>query len=276
MTLTLYTVNGTSFGGANNPFDPGQYPVMVANALFPSDFSAIANKLDGLAPSKPIINWWANPYDAAVYPMGASVGRGVANLVNAVQSSAVGTPKAIASYSQGAVVASTFWRDHVLNPDGDCHAYENDFVAAVNWGNPMRCPGIAKGNTYAGWAIPPGGGISGTNNLTADETPDWWYDFANPNDLYTDCPVGSAAGADEELIYNMVMTQSFGGTLKGLLALLESVVIQFRRPLVEIIGIATAIWNGLVFLGAGPSAGHYSYNVAPAISYMRSVALQYQ
>ena len=39
-----------------------------------------------------------------------------------------------------------------------------------------------------------------------------WYDFANPNDLYTDSPVGTNAGTDEELIYNCIMVENFGNT----------------------------------------------------------------
>lgn len=276
MTLTLFTTNGTAFNGTNNPYDPTQYPVMVANALLPSDWAPIANQLEGTPGGAPLINWWANPYPASVYPMGASADTGIANLAAAVLSTPVGTPKALASYSQGSIVASMFWRNNVLNPAGSCHAYVNDFVAAVNWGNPLRCPTLpATGNIYAGWPQPGGGGIAGSNDLTAGEMPPWWLDFANPNDLYTDSPVGTAAGVDEELIYNLIVTSSFGGTLVGLIRLLESVVAQFHRPLAEIIGIATAIYNGLTFLGAGNNAGHYTYNVSPAIEYMYSVATRY-
>lgn len=274
--LQLFTANGT---GAPNPYDPGQYPVMVANALLPSGEQIFADKLDGLA-TQTLIDFIPTNYPASIYPMGASVAQGVSAMVANIQGCSVGTPKALAGYSQGAIVTSTVWRDHVLNPSGDCHQYLNDFVAAVNWGNPMRCPGIAHGNTAAGWKVPGGGGIAGTDDLTAAQTPNWWYDYANPNgivtgyDLYTDSPVGTAAGTDEELIYNCVVTGNFGGTLEGLLAILESLAAQFTAPLSEVIGIATAVWNGLTFVGEGPAAGHYQYDVTPAIAYLRQVAQQ--
>lgn len=275
MTLTYFTVNGTQFGGVADPRDPGQYPVMVANNLAMNPWQVVADQLDGLR-ATPLLNWIPTPYPAAVYPMAASVTKGVQVLGNNIASCPVGTPKALGGYSQGAVVTSTVWRDHILNPAGELHAYENDFVAALTWGNPMRAPGVCNGNTYAGWANPGGGGIAGTDDLTTDETPSWWFDFANPNDLYTDSPVGTAAGADEQLVYQLIMTQSFGGTLIGLLALIRSAIMQFSQPLTEIIGIATAIWNGLVFLSAGPNAGHYQYSVVPAITYMYQTAVAYE
>lgn len=269
--LTLFTVNGTF---APDPRDPGQYPVQVAEALLPTPWQIVANDIDGLA-SQALINWVPITYPAQVYPMGASADVGITNLAGAIGACPIGTPKALAGYSQGALPTSTVWRDYILNPRGSLHAYLDDFVAAVNWGNPMRCPGIANGNWHAGWAIPAGGGISGPNDLTPYETPSWWFDYANFNDLYTDCPVGSVAGADETLIYNLIVTTSFGGTLEGLLKIVETLIHQFHQPLTEIIGLVTAIFNGLEFIGAGPAAGHYTYDVAPAIQYLRYVAEQY-
>lgn len=272
MTLTLYTVNGTG----SYPTDPTNFPSMVALAL-QSPWQFVADQLDGLA-TNPLINWIPTDYPMATYPMGASVNTGIQVLGNNIAATPLGTQKGMAIYSQGGIVGSTIWRDHILSPAGELHAYLPDFQAGgtVTWGNPLRCPTIsANGNTYAGWAQQSGGGISGTNNLTAAQTPSWWLDFADPNDLYTDCPVGTAAGEDETLIYNMVVTSSFGGTLEGLLTLVESAIEQFHQPLAEVIGIATAIWNGLTFAGAGMNAGHYTYNVAPAIGYLQSVATQY-
>jgi len=288
MTLTLYTVNGTAAAG---PYDPGQFPVMVANALIPTGDTVFADKLDGLE-TRPLINWWANPYPAATYPMGTSVNTGIANLLGCVLSDPVGTPKALAGYSQGAIVTSKFWRDYVLSPDGPAHAYKDDFVASVTWGNPLRCPGIARGNSYAGWDIPKGGGIAGKDDLLPDQVPDWWLDFANPNgtntgyDLYTDSPVklspdGSRivlndAAMEEMLIYNLIVTTGFGGTLEGLLKIVWQLIKQFVRPWDEIVGLVEAIYNGLKFVVEGPAAGHYTYDVSPAIGFLNSVALKYR
>jgi hypothetical protein len=269
VAVTLYTVNGTAAAG---PADPGQYPVQVAEALT-NPWQQIMDNLEGIE-YVPQWNWVPIDYPAAVYPMGKSVDVGVANLVSAIKATPVGPKKAFAGYSQGAIVTSTVWRDYILS--GSLHEYLPDFVAAVNWGNPMRCPTIpANGNFYAGWAPQKGGGISGTNDLTAAQTPAWWYDFANANDLYTDSPVGTAAGSDEELIYNMIVSESFGGTLVGLIKLIESAVVQFLNPISEVIGIATAIWNGLRFLVAGPNAGHFQYDITPAIKYLQEIGQQF-
>lgn len=267
MAVTLFTCNGT---GSAGPVDPGQYPVQVAQALT-NPWEKIANDWGGLA-TVPRWSWVAVDYPAAVYPMGKSVDVGITNLVAAIKAT---TGKfAFAGYSQGALVTSTVWRDHILT--GELHDRVGDIVAAVNWGNPMRCPTIpANGNFYAGWAPQKGGGISGTNDLTAAQTPAWWYDFADDNDLYTDSPVGTAAGSDEELIYNMIVTESFGGTLVGLIKLIESAVVQFLNPISEVIGIATAIYNSLRFLFAGPGAGHYTYDIGPAIKYLQEIGQQY-
>lgn len=268
MTITLYTVDGTA---ALSETDPGQYPNQVAVALQTNPWQLVADRLDGLATPPSPWRWAPVPYPAATFPMQASINTGVSNLVGLIQS----TPGqfALAGYSQGAIVTSTVWRDYILSPSGALHNRLDDIVAAVNWGNPMRCPGIANGNTYAGWPIPAGGGIAGTGDLTAAQTPDWWLDFANPNDLYTDSPVGTAAGTDESLIYNMVL-DSDTLEVSEMIALIESVIKQFSNPLVELVGIVTAIINGLTFAAAGPAAGHYTYDIGPAIRYLTEIGQQ--
>lgn len=280
MTLSLITINGTGSFST----DPTNYPSLVALALQPSGEQIFGDKLDGLDTVSPI-NWYPVNYPMATYPMGASVNTGIVATIAAIQSMPVGTPKAIASYSQGSIVGSTVWRDYVLNPNGVLHPYLNDFVASVTWGNPMRAPNVCNGNAYGGWGAQSGGGISGVDDLLPSQTPSWWLDFADPNDLYTDSPVAlNAAGTeivmndaanDEMLIYNMVVSTSFGGTLEGLLKLVVSAIEQFSSPIEFIVGLATSIYNGLRFLAAGPNAGHYTYDPTPAIDYLASVATQY-
>jgi hypothetical protein len=279
MTLSLITINGTG----SYPTDPTNFPSMVALALLPSGEQIFADKLDGLQ-TTPIINWLPLTYPMLTYPMGASVDTGVANLIALIKA----TPGKIGvlAYSQGALVWATVWRDHILNPDGELHDRLGDIVLTICWGNPMRAPGKQNGNVNAGWALNPGGGISGTDDLLPSQVPDWWWDFTDPNDLYTDSPGISVSAdgktilltptsEDEMLIYRLIVTTNFGGTLEGLLGLVEQAVEQLKQPLEEVIGIATAIWNGLTFAAAGPNAGHYTYNVQPAIVYVQQVALQY-
>jgi hypothetical protein len=63
-------------------------------------------------------------------------------------------PVVLIGYSQGAICASHFWRDVILNPNGACHNRVNDVIAAITWGNPCRAPGVANGNVFAGWPTP--------------------------------------------------------------------------------------------------------------------------
>lgn len=345
---TIFTVNGT---GSRGPDDPGQYPVQVANALIVHEWQRFAAKLDGRRNLEPW-KWFAVDYPAIVFPMGSSVDTGVANCVAAIGFTP--GPFALAGYSQGAVVTSHVWRDHILNPNGELHGryVAGDFLGAVNWGNPCRAPGIARGNVYAEWAVPSGGGIAGSgrtsvasgplggllpagggtgigdilkdvglghlspsggllkdaglqlpgggaplgslggilgglgglltphtvgdragnDDLTTAETPDNWLDFANPNDLYTDCPDG-AAGHDENLIYQIVMSRSVLGGFEAVIAMMLDAAEQFTRPVQAVTGMAEAIYNGMRFAAAGPSAGHYTYDIRPAIRWLAELAV---
>jgi hypothetical protein len=268
--ITLFTFNGTA---SNGPTDPGQFPWQTAMAILQNPWATIMDYIDGLPTPPP--DWAAQPidYPYATLNMGASVNTGVANGVAAIQA----TPGLIAlgGYSQGAIVTSHIWRDYILSPTGSLHSRLSDIKAAVNWGNPCRCPNVANGNLFAGWPMQAGGGISGADDLTSAQTPPWWLDFADANDLYTDCPVGTGAGEDETLIYGLIMTQNFGGTLEGLLKLVETAVEELNQPLTLVLSAAEAIWNGLKFAAAGPAAGHYTYNIGPAITYLQQVGQQY-
>jgi hypothetical protein len=77
------------------------------------------------------------------------------------------------------------------------------------------------------------------------------------------------------LIYNLIVTTGFGGTFEGLLKIVWQLIKQFVRPWDELVGLIEAIYHGLEFVAEGPAAGHYTYDVTPAISFMRSVALKY-
>lgn len=273
--LNVITVNGT----ASWPQDPFNFPSLVALNVLPSPWQILGDKIDGLL-TQPIINWLPLNYPMLTYPMGSSVNTGITNLVNLI----LATPGKIMvlSYSQGAIVWASVWRDYILN--GPLANRKDDIVAAVTWGNPMRAPNAQNGNIAAGWPLNSGGGISGTNDLLPSQVPSWWYDYTDANDLYTDSPGVSFDGTkivltdtskDEMLIYNLIVTTNFGGTLVGLLKIVEQLVEEFTSPWTELVGIVTAIFNGLKFLGAGPAAGHYTYDPGPAIDYTRQVALQY-
>ena len=233
---TLFTVNGTGVDMWTG------YPADVARALGDEQYY-----------------WQPIGYPSAVFPMGKSVDAGVSELVNQINRHP-GT-FAMIGYSQGAIVTCKVWRDHILNPDGDLHHRLGDIFAHITYGNPMRAVGVANGNVYAGQPLPEKvdfttpGGIAGSDDLTAAQTPDFQLDFANNNDLYTSCPTGDA-GKVEQNIYDIVQKASFLN------------IISIAKDLTAPIGTVEAIINGLTFAAAGPTAGHWTYDIGPAIRYL--------
>ena len=220
--------------------------------------------------------------------MGASVQMGVQEMIRLVtqvfpKGNPVGDGIVLLGYSQGALVVDIFMRDHVVNPAGECHDRYEDIVCVAVWGNPMRVPNFASGNEFAGWPLPapvdglPTGGIAGTGNLSmADVRPysktvrHYWGDFVNTigqgNDLYADCPQGGP-GVYEEQVYNLVQNAdltNFWAFVADLMQLATSMGAQFQM----IWNIAEAIINGVLFLGAGANASHYTYDLTPIINFV--------
>jgi hypothetical protein len=269
MTLALFTVGGTGQAG---PTDPNQFPVQVARRLAPSGWQIVADKLDGLATIPPV-TWVPIDYPAALYPMAPSVQKGRENLVAAIR--AAPGPFVLCGYSQGAIVTDVVWSQDILADDGVLHGRLPDVAAIVNFGDPLRCPGIANGNLLAGIPLPTEldgvvtGGIAGPADLTPDQTPDFLYSFALDGDLYACAPVGknpwtaeAPAGRVETSIYDIVQQ----ATVLDVAAIAEDLAMP--------VGTVEAIINGLTFLGAGANAPHYRYGpyVAVAAGKIRQLA----
>lgn len=171
----------------------------------------------------PAIFWFTIiDYTAAAFPMGPSVKEGIEKVVACV----LGNPgkTVLFGYSEGSLVQNTVWRDECLNPAGRLHQryLAGDILCVVVVGDPMRCPGIARGNEVAGFPVPAPvdgmmtGGISGSNDLTAEETGEIVYSCSNDGDVYASAPVGdnpwtaiSGVGHDMEIIFSVV--QNFNG-----------------------------------------------------------------
>lgn len=260
---TVFTVNGT---GVADPFGPG----------FAAD--------TGRGVDDSIWCWQPIGYPAAMFPMGPSVQAGRTELNNQIDRytrSPTCTGKiALSGYSQGALVTDIVWRDDILNPNGRLHHRLPDVVAIVNFGDPMRCPGIANGNLWAGQAPPATldgattGGIAGPQDLTPAQTPDFLLSFANDGDLYASAPVGdspwtaeAAAGHEETLVFNIIQNTSLT-TLLGVAAELVGIL---KMPLIQVIPIVEAIINGLTFAAQGTNAPHWTYNAGPAVTYLNQV-----
>lgn len=162
-------------------------------------------------------------YSASAFPMGPSVLEGIEKVVAACLAHP-GRKKTLTGYSEGALVINTVWRDECLNPSGRLHQQylDGEILIVVLFGDPMRCPGIARGNEVAGFPVPgradgvTTGGISGSNDLTPEQTGDIVYSCSNDGDVYASAPTGdnpwtaiTGVGHDMEIIFAVV--QNFNG-----------------------------------------------------------------
>jgi hypothetical protein len=241
---TFITVNGT---GSPGPFDWG-FAGEVGAALDPR-------------------KWYWQPiaYPAATFPMGPSVQAGRAEVNRQISLRPKGTPIGLAGYSQGCLVTDFVWRDDILSPSGMHHDRLADVVAITNFGDPMRAPGICHGNEHAGFPIPapldgvPSGGIADVNDLTAAQTPDFLLSCNNDGDLYGSAPVGSPAGAYEQLMFDVV--QNFNGP--NILAIAMQVIplLNPAQDITELIASLPTLIGALIggpvatFLPPNPSNG---------------------
>jgi hypothetical protein len=142
----------------------------------------------------------------------------------------------------------------------------------------MRSPGIANGNKFAGLPMPKDldgvitGGISGPEDLTPEQTPDFLLSFANDGDLYASSPQGinheSPAGKVEKLIYDFIQEVTF----IDVMAIAEEILKVIFMPMTSLIPLIQAIINAGLFFGAGMNAPHYHYPIDGAVAYLRQVA----
>lgn len=267
----LFTVNGT---GSPGPWDWG----------FSSDCGRwLANPWYDILPQvwgphfENRWRWQPVAYPAAVAPMGPSVDIGVSNTLELLDHPENQGTFALSGYSQGALVTDIIWRDHLLS--GSHHHRLDDCIAIINYGDPMRAPGICRGNLYAGAPIPKPldgvttGGIAGKGNLTPAQTPEFLLSFNNNGDLYGAAPCGddpwaadfAGAGYDEMMIFNLIQGHAF----KSLFALAEEVVKVIDQPMSHVIPLVQSIYNGLKFVGAGAGPhGDYAKWVPAATTYL--------
>ena len=275
------SVNGT---GSPGPFDWG----------FAGEVGAQLNDEE----------WFWQPvgYPAAVFPMGPSADVGVDEVVRLALLYFAGAPLptggdasgklALFGYSQGAIVVDRVWRNEVLNPAGRLHHRLNDIIAIVNFGDPMRAPGICNGNVRAGFPIPAPldtyttGGIAGPDCLTPAQTPAFLMSCNNDGDLYGAAPVGdtpwtkqTGVGHDETIVYNIVLNFN----VDNVMAIAQEVVAALGEVITDpadligatlgvllgkgiaieshVVSLVEALVNGGMFVvsGAGPHGDYEKF-----------------
>lgn len=287
--ITIFTASGT---GAAWDVLPGQYPALTGAAL--TDPMLIARGQCFGPPHGKNFRWQGIGYPAAVFPMRPSVLKGWEELVRLLLENYPTGKFVLDGYSQGALVVCLVWLHEILNPAGRLHHRINDLVAVITYGNPMRAPGIAYGNTMI-WGRPvPGkdkgyttGGIAGPADLKPEEClfpaghkfagQPAVFDFALPGDLYASAPVGdtpwvkeSDVGADETLIYEAVL--DFGGG--DVMSIIKTLMKFLASPMSQAIAMFMALYNGMKFAAEGPSAPHWQYDERPAVAWLDGIGRQ--
>jgi hypothetical protein len=281
--ITLVTVAGTVARWWEG------YPADTARYL--TEWQATWRELTG-EPERFL--WQGAEYPSATFPMRPSVLIGWEEVVSLLLNKHPTGKFTLSGYSQGALVVCLVWKHEILDPAGRLHHRLNDCLAVHTYGNPMRAPGIAYGNTLL-WGRPaPGkedgyttGGIAGPADLRPEECvfPESHpqtgkpavFDFANPGDLYAACPVGddpweneSEVGASETLIYETVLDFNGGDLWSWFKVIFKTVTKPWT-----VWSRVQAIWNGIQFAKAGMNAPHWQYDIRPEITHLEQLGRQY-
>ncbi|AER47585.1 hypothetical protein DS6A_31 [Mycobacterium phage DS6A] len=248
---TLFTVQGTGVDMWTGP---------------PAD---TARAVEGDWEWQPIGNYPASPF-----PMWASIWQGIEELRFQIRRHATEKPGkaiALAGFSQGAVVVSWVYKWDIALPGGMLHDLLPQVAAGVTWGNPMAEKGKFHGNRFAGWPVPAGMGI---NRDRLENTPALWLDFGHGRnspwgqDIYCDRP-DNLAGQDMELICDLVMAQDLWRFVTDFAVKAGNVM---ASPETELPAILDAVTQAGMFFIVNRTAPHLTYDVGPAIDYLRQVA----
>lgn len=215
--------------------------------------------------------WQPIGYPAAMTPMGPSIANGREELCHQFElwrAQVERNGAVLAGYSQGACVTSECWEGDIKPANGRLHWAFPHIKKAVTWGNPDREQGKAWPDFAPGQEIAPPNSSGVTGTLMKD-TPDWWRNYAHKGDLYAAGGTGSpgdASSQDKTAIWQIIRgTKAFSGPDNLLSQFLEITT----SPLTGAIGAFKAMWDAMAFFGGG-LIQHTSYNVGPAIDYLRS------
>lgn len=257
----LISVNGT---GVPDPFGPG-FSADLGRAVTDPWNNVWAQFWGG--PGN-IIDWQPIGYPAAMFPMRPSIDTGRGEVCRQIGLRPRGTPLIFTGYSQGAIITGEVWQKDILNPAGRFHDRLNDVIGIIQFGDPLRCPGIAHGNEVAGLPLPKmlngqvTGGIAGKNCLTPAQTPDFLLSCALDGDLYAAAPVGidpwlhpADVGLLETMVYNLVIELGINSVAE----IAARVADFFKRPVEVVVAAVQAIINGLTFAVQGTDAPHWHY-----------------
>lgn len=213
--------------------------------------------------------WQPIGYRAQPVPMGPSIAEGKVELerqfaIHRAQVQRCGA--ALASYSQGAIIASETYEEQVKPANGRLHWALPHITKSVTWGNPSR--EVGKVWPDAGDTMSPltNGGVTG--NLMVS-TPDWWRNYAHAGDLYSDVPADES-GENRTAIWQLIRD---GDIMRGPDSLLRQFlelggIARDADAISETTGMFKAMLDAMVFFGKG-TGPHINYSTAEAIAYLK-------
>lgn len=230
--LAFIPVQGT---GSPGPYDWG-FPQDIANALSDPWADILAQFVGSDVGN--IYDVHRTAYPAATVQMGSSVQVGRNVVRDIIRSLATGSKVVLSGYSQGALVTDFVIMDFYAGMFPGI-----ELLCCVNFGDPMRSPGICRGNEVAGLPVPKKlngfvtGGIAGPADLRPEQS-DLVLSCNNDGDLYGVAPVGltpwiaeNGIGHDETLIFNLV--QDFNGVN----------VLALAQEALTVLGMAATSFN---------------------------------
>lgn len=229
---TIFTVNG--FMGDMWV----SYPAVCAQSLDPNR-----------------VYWQPIGYPNTNVLMADGIKAGVAELINQINLHP-GTFMG-AFYSEGEIVGALVL-DEIRN--GSLQHRKDDFIGAVTFGAPMR----EKGSHPPGCPDPGGRGIARDRTVS---TPSWWWDYADPGDMYACCP-DDASG---EMITSVYQAVARSNVIGGHDTLAEQMLELLLNPVGEAIPLIKSIIKAIGFFGGG-TAGHVHYHdreILPGITYLQ-------
>jgi hypothetical protein len=268
------SVNGT---GVPDPYGPG-FAGDIGRALT-DPWNDIMSQFWGKQFAN-VFDWQPVGYDAAVMSMDKSARGAVyrkpgtyspddtGGIVAQVLARPKGTKHALGGYSQGAIATGICLKECYLDKNGPLHDRLPDLLGSIHFGDPLRTPGLARGNEIAKLPAPKKqdgqttGGIAGPGCLTAAES-ELVISCALDGDLYASAPVGDdpwhnepLVGQIETRIYHFIQT---GSIVDGFMAVMKGIAQEFGHPLSNTIALFHAISNGVSFAAEGTSAPHWQY-----------------
>lgn len=161
-----------------------------------------------------------------------------------------------ALYSEGEIVGAKALQELQT---GSLKHRMKDFIGAVTFGAPMR----EAGSRPPGCPDPGGRGIARDRTVN---TPDFWWDYADPGDMYTCTPNGDE-GDDITACYQAIAQSNLVG---GQQTLAKQMVKLLTNLVGNVGGLLKAIIKAIGFFGSGV-ASHVHYHdreIVPGVTYL--------